>query len=72
MIKEKYFVKDGSRNCFIAEANLKNGSSIFSHGKNAENAAEEHRPAAGIEIISISTPHHKQLRSLDDNECYAT
>ena len=33
IIKEKYFVKDGSRNCFIAEANLKDGSSIFSNGK---------------------------------------
>ena len=25
IMKEKYFVKDGSRNCFIAEANLKDG-----------------------------------------------
>ena len=42
---KQYFVKDGSRNCFIAEANLKDGSSIFSNGKknekNTENAAEE-------------------------------
>ena len=31
--KKKYFVKDGSRNYFIAEANLKDGSSNFSNGK---------------------------------------
>ena len=32
-MKEKYFVKDGSRNYFIAEANLKDGSSNFSNEK---------------------------------------
>ena len=44
-MKKKYFVKDGSRNYFIAEANLKDGSSNFSNRKkneeNTENAAEE-------------------------------
>ena len=45
IMKEKYFVKDGPRNCFIAKANLKDGSNNFSNGKkneeNTENAAEE-------------------------------
>ena len=36
IIKEKYFVKDGSRNCFIAESNLKDESSIFSNGEKNE------------------------------------
>ena len=42
---KQYFVKDGSRNCFIAEATLKDGSSIFLNKKNeenTENAVEEH------------------------------
>ena len=53
---KQYFVKDGSRNCFIAEANLKDGSSIFSNGKknekNTENAAEE-RGTKLVKILSI-------------------
>ena len=49
-MKDKILVKDGSRNYFIAEANLKDGSSNFSNGKkneeNTENAAEERDQAS--------------------------